>query len=202
MKKLPTIPVSIGLLFEACSLKTVFSIRKKSESWGDDSKFSCSLTSSLKQEILGEQMSLIYFLQIAGFSSFPDQASCLEGWILSPEICTVTQMQNPSVVDGCWEAQCLWPIQASSLLTRRAPGSVFIQDFGIYVCLLGTFSSVESLMATPTGQCQFQSWASKERNRKIGLELGRKEEDSSEKLPWNFFHVMLSGVILFSWWHR
>lgn len=63
-----------------------------------------------------------------------------------------------------------------------------------YVCLLGTFSSVESLMATPTGQCQFQSWASKERNRKIGLELGRK----AEKLPLNFFHIMLSGVILFS----
>ena len=57
---------------------------------------------------------------------------------------------------------------------------------------------MESLMATLTSQCQFQSWASKERNRKIGLELGRKEEDSAEKLQLNFFHVMLSGVILFS----
>ena len=46
---------------------------------------------------------------------------------------------------------------------------------------------MESLMATLTSQCQFQSWASQERNRKIGLELGRKEEDSSEKLQLNFF---------------
>ena len=133
-------------------------------------------------------MSLIYFLQNAGFSSFLDQASCLEGWILSPEICTVTQMQNPSVVDGCWEAQCLWPIQASSLLDLQSSRQCVYSGLW-HLCLLGTFSSMESLMATLTSQCQFQSWASKERNRKIVLELGRKEEDSSQKLQLkkNFF---------------
>lgn len=79
----PIIPVSSSLLFETYSLETVFNMfRKKSEVGGDGSKFSCSVTSSLKEEIFGEQMSLIYFLQNGGFSDFPDQASCLEGWDL------------------------------------------------------------------------------------------------------------------------
>ena len=52
-------------------------------------------------------------------------------------------------------------------------------------------------MATLTSQCQFQSWASKERNRKIGLELGRKEEDSSQKLQLKKFFFMLGFQELF-----
>lgn len=58
---------------------------------------------------------------------------------------------------------------------------------------------MESVMASLTARCQFQSWASKERNREAGIGLGR-EEDSFEKLQliFFFFHLMLSGVILFS----
>lgn len=121
-----------------------------------------------------------WFFKLSGSGFLP------RGLDLKSEICTVIQMQNPCVVDGCWEAQCLWPIQASSLLDSQSSRQCVYSGLW-HLCLLGTFSSMESLMATLTSQCQFQSWASKERNRKIGLELGRKEEDSSEKLQLIFF---------------
>ena len=115
--------------------------------------------------------------------------------ILIPEICIVAQIQNPSVVDGCWEAQCPWPIQASFLLDSQGSRQ-YVYSGLWHLCLLGTFSPMESLMATLTVQCPFQSWASKERNREIGIELGR-EEDSLEKWQLKICFFMLCFQELF-----
>ena len=155
----PPIPVSIGLLLEACALETVLNIKNKtSETWGEGSKLSCSVTSSLKQEILGEKMSVIYILQNVSFSSFPDQASCLEGWGPSFQKSALSLRSTRHLRCRCGEAQWPWAIQASCRLASQ--GSRQCVDSGPgHLCLLRTCSWVEPLMATLTTQCQFQSWA-------------------------------------------
>lgn len=123
---------------------------------------------------LGE-MCLIYFLQNAGFSSFPDQASCLECWDLNSR--NLHYHSNPESICGLGRlgGPVAWPTHASCLLGSQ--GSRLHAYSGLWhLCVLCTFSPMESLMATLAAQCQFQSWAPKESSRKKEQNLaGRKE---------------------------
>lgn len=140
-----TIPVRISLL-EACSLETAFNIKnkiKKSEA-RNDSKFSCSVTSSLKQAILREKISVIYILQNAGFSSLPDQASCLIAW---GSQCQKSALSLRSRI-------YLWLVAMGRPTAPKLNGGSPILDFQgfrqyVYsrlwlLCLLLTFSQMES----------------------------------------------------------
>lgn len=133
-RNLPPIPVSIVFSVRLAPEK-LFLISKTNHRLEEMAQIYCSVTSSLKQEILGEKMSRIYFLQNVGFSNFPDQASCLVSWNLNFR--NLLCRSDPESICGRW---LLGGTSAPDLykhlpfLTPRAPGSVFIQGFGIYVC--------------------------------------------------------------------
>lgn len=71
------------------------------------------------------EMSVIYILQNAGFSGFPDQASCLEGW--GPEFQKSARPSDPEPICGRWPQEARGPALTGGFpSTPRAPGGVFI----------------------------------------------------------------------------
>lgn len=134
-------------------------------------------------------MCLIYFLQNAGFSSFPDQASCLECWDLNsrnllcrsnPEsICGLGCLGGPvALTDTNVFPSWLPGLQAACLLRALAfICALHIQSHGIFNGHSGFSVPISKL--GPKGEQQEK-----------GIELGR-EEGSFEKLQFSIFVFFL-----------
>lgn len=122
-------------------------------------------------------MSVIYILQNAGFSSFPDQASCLQGWDLNPR--DVHRLSDPESICGRWPQGGPGPSSTSiSPRSPGAPGSMFIQGFGCSVCSVHWARGIQWPLSLLSAS--FKAGPQGTETAK-GIELGQGDE-SLEKL--------------------